>query len=228
MLPAIAQAEAFIGNVIGVTDGDTITVVDASKHQYKVRLGGIDAPEKGQPFGTASKRNLSELVYEKEVRVEGSKVDRYGRLIGKVWVRPEDCRKCGQTLDANLAQVTTGMAWWYRQYASEQSLEDQGRYEFAEVEAMARHAGLWKDSGPVPPWEWRHASKGAALLPAMADTSSSQSCNIKGNINSKGRRIYHVPGQEHYGETQINESRGERWFCSEGEARAAGWRAAKR
>jgi endonuclease YncB( thermonuclease family) len=143
------------GKVVGVTDGDTITVLDASKTQHKVRLAGIDAPEKGQPGGVRSKESLSQLVYDHEVRVEGDKQDRYGRIVGKVWVALADCSSCGMTLDAGLALITMGRAWWFRRYAKEQPPEDRGRYEFAEQEAKAKKAGLWRDRAPVPPWEWR-------------------------------------------------------------------------
>ena len=95
----------------------------------------------------------------KDVRVEFNKHDRYGRIVGKVLVTPPDCPTCGKTLDVGLAQVTTGMAWWYRKYANEQSPEDQGRYEFAEQEAKAKKVGLWQDKNPTPPWEFRKANR---------------------------------------------------------------------
>lgn len=150
-----SQASALRGTVVGITDGDTITILDSSHIEHKVRLGGVDAPEKTQPFGNASKRHLSDLVYGKSVRVDGSKTDRYGRLIGKIYVQPSSCPKCGMTLDANLAQITAGLAWWYRKYAAEQSEEDQGRYEFAESEAKARRIGLWREANSIAPWDWR-------------------------------------------------------------------------
>lgn len=137
LLPLVALAD-LRGRVVAVTDGDTIKVLDASNTQHKVRLTGIDAPERGQPYGTASRDNLASLVAGKDVFVESDKHDRYGRVLGKVWVQPADCPTCGKTLDANLAQVTAGLAWWYRYYAKEQSPEDQGRYESAEDEAKAR------------------------------------------------------------------------------------------
>ena len=118
-----------------------------------------DAPEKRQPFGNASRKKLRELVSGKEVRVEFEKYDRYGRIVGKVLVTPIDCPTCGKTLDVGLAQITTGMAWWFRRYANEQSPEDQGRYEFAEQEAKAKKVGLWQDKNPIPPWEFRHPPK---------------------------------------------------------------------
>jgi endonuclease YncB( thermonuclease family) len=163
-----AVAATLEGRVVGVTDGDTITVFDADRRQHKIRLGGIDAPEKakndkdkGQPFGQRSKENLSRMVFGKNVRVEWRKKHRE-RLIGKVWVQPSDCPRCGLTLDAGQAQLAAGMAWWYRQYAREQSAEDRARYEFEENEARVRRVGLWQDPEPVPPWEWRRRQSSLA------------------------------------------------------------------
>jgi len=155
LLISPAYAETLIGVVVGVSDGDTITVLDSERQQHKIRLGGIDAPEKAQPFGQRSKENLSRLVFKKEVAVDWTKRDRYGRIVGKVMVQPSDCPSCPKTLDAGQAQLSVGMAWWYRKYAKEQPPEDRGRYEFEEQEAKARRVGLWQDPDPVPPWEWR-------------------------------------------------------------------------
>jgi endonuclease YncB( thermonuclease family) len=159
-------ADTLTGRVVGVADGDTITVLDADRRQHKIRLGGIDAPEKaknekdkGQPFGQRSKENLSRLVFGKEVRVEWDKRDRYDRIVGKVWVQPASCPTCPKTLDAGHAQITVGLAWWYRKYAKEQSAEDRGAYEFSEQEARAKRVGLWSDPDPVPPWEWRRTAR---------------------------------------------------------------------
>lgn len=150
-----ALADTFDARVVGVTDGDTITVLDANKQQHKIRFNGIDAPESRQPFGTRSTQNLARYVARKDVRLECSKVDRYGRKVCKVWVQPGDCPRCHKTLDVGLAQITDGMAWWYRRYADEQTSEDRGRYESAENEARLRKRGLWADDNPLPPWEWR-------------------------------------------------------------------------
>lgn len=144
-----------IGKVVSVTDGDTLKVLDKTNTQHKIRLIGIDAPESGQPFGKASKEHLATMVAGKEVFVESDKTDRYERTLGKVWVQPSDCHTCGKTLDANLAQILAGMAWWYRYYAKEQSPEDQGRYESAEDEAKIRKWGLWADPKPINPYDWR-------------------------------------------------------------------------
>ena len=101
------------GKVVAVTDGDTIKVLDSNNVQYKVRLTGIDAPEKAQPFGNASRKNLASMVAGKDIHDESSKNDHYGRVLGKVWVQPSDCRNCGKTLSANHAQTLSGRAWWY-------------------------------------------------------------------------------------------------------------------
>ena len=159
--PTLAAAQTVIvGRVVGVTDGDTITLLDGSKTQHRIRLAGIDAPERGQAGAQRSKESLSSLVYDQPVRVESAKRDRYDRNVGKVWVASPDspCRgksDCPMTLDAGLAQIAVGRAWWFRKYADEQSPEDRGRYEFAEQEARAKKAGLWRDGTAVPPWEWR-------------------------------------------------------------------------
>jgi len=147
------------GKVIAVTDGDTIKVLDANNVQYKIRLAGIDAPEKAQPFGNASRDHLASMVAGKNVRVEFSKSDRYGRILGKVWVQPNDCPDCAKTLDANHAQILSGMAWWYQYYADDQPVEDRERYKSAVNEAKARKRGLWRETNPIPPWAWRRGQR---------------------------------------------------------------------
>lgn len=145
------NAEIITGRVVGVTDGDTITVLDAAKVQHKIRLAGIDAPEKKQPFGNGSKESLSDLAFGKTVNVETNKRDRYGREIGKILVNGRD---------VNLVQVERGMAWFYRQYQREQSLNDRALYEAAEDAARAGKRGLWRDVDPTPPWDFRRATRG--------------------------------------------------------------------
>lgn len=156
-----ARAETLSGSVVGVSDGDTITVLDANREQHKIRVAGIDAPEKAQPFGQRSKESLSKLVFGKDVDVEWKKRDRYQRIVGKVLVAEPTCQSvgCPKSLDAGFAQLTVGLAWWYRKYASEQSPGDAQRYESAEQEARSRHAGLWSDGQPTPPWDWRKAKR---------------------------------------------------------------------
>jgi len=158
---AATHAATLTGTVVSIADGDTITVLDANREQHKIRLAGIDSPEKAQPFGQRAKQSMSSLVFGKEVDVQWNKRDRYRRIIGKVMVAAPSCRPthCPKTLDAGLAQLTVGLAWWYRKYAKDQSPEDAGRYEFAEQEARAKRAGLWADGHPIPPWDWRKGAR---------------------------------------------------------------------
>lgn len=150
-------AETISGIVVGIADGDTLTVLDSERRQHKIRLAGIDAPEKAQPFGQKSKTSLSAMVFNREVEVIGDKKDRYGRTVGKVMAADPNCNTpaCPKIHDVNLMQVISGMAWWYRQYAKEQSPQDRENYEVAEFNAKVRRLGLWADKNPVPPWEWR-------------------------------------------------------------------------
>jgi endonuclease YncB( thermonuclease family) len=145
-LPSIVLAEVLVARVVGVTDGDTITVLDSANTQYKVRLAGIDAPEKAQAFGQASKQALSDYVYDRHVRIEWEKVDRYKRIIGKVSTSGND---------VNLRQINLGLAWHYKKYSSEQSEYDARTYADAESSARSRRMGLWAEPTPVEPWVWR-------------------------------------------------------------------------
>lgn len=142
-----ALADVLIGKVVGVSDGDTISLLDATKAQHKIRLVGIDAPEKTQPFGQTSKRNLSDMIFGKEVHVEWSKKDRYQRTLGKVMLDGQDI--C-------LEQIKRGMAWHYKKYQREQSLDDQRLYSEAEAKARTSKLGLWMDPDPIEPSAFRH------------------------------------------------------------------------
>ncbi len=134
------------GRVVGITDGDTATVLDSSRTQYKVRLAGIDAPEKKQPFGQKSKEALSDCAYDKTATIVGDKLDRYGRLVGKVMVGDVDC---------NLRQINLGLAWHYKKYMKEQPESDRASYSRTEDSARGKRVGLWVEADPMPPWEWR-------------------------------------------------------------------------
>lgn len=150
------SAATLEGLVVYVTDGDTLTVLDDQHQQHKVRLAGIDAPERSQPFGRRATTELARLAKNKRVSVDWSKTDRYRRIIGVVWVTPEDCTIC-KPLDAGLALIGDGLAWHYRAYERDQSVNDRRDYRQAETGARARHAGLWTDTDPTPPWGWRRA-----------------------------------------------------------------------
>ena len=148
----------FTGKVVGVSDGDTITMLGAENKQHKIRLVGIDAPEKAQAFGNVAKQRMSDMVFGKEVRVDVRKQDKYRRTVGRVWVASVECKAsdCPKTLDAGMALLTMGLAWHYKQFAPEQPKEEREQYSFADIEARARKVGLWCDPKPVPPCEWRH------------------------------------------------------------------------
>ena len=143
---AITEAATLVGHVVGVTDGDTITILDATKTQYKIRLAGIDAPEKKQAFGNASKKSLSDMVFDKVVSVQYDKEDRYGRIVGKVLING---------VDANLEQVKRGLAWWYKKYQKEQLHQDRLDYLHAQEYAENEQIGLWAESDPIAPWDFR-------------------------------------------------------------------------
>lgn len=147
MIGQVAHAtEILKGRVVGVADGDTITVLGESRTRYRIRLGGVDAPEKSQDFGRKSKQSLSDMVYGKQVGVLWDKKDGYGRILGKV-IMPWG--------DVNLAQIRAGMAWHYKRYASDQPVADRLLYAEEETNAKRLRKGLWADTNPTPPWDWR-------------------------------------------------------------------------
>lgn len=147
LLAIPAKADTLLGSIVAITDGDTLKLLDAQKQEHKIRLAGIDAPEKTQAYGSKSTSNLGRLAFNKEAQADCPKKDRYGREVCKVYVGGQD---------VGLQQVVDGMAWWYRKYAKEQTHEDQGAYEQAESMAKLRRLGLWADTSPLPPWEFRH------------------------------------------------------------------------
>ncbi|WP_233254527.1 thermonuclease family protein [Limnohabitans sp. 2KL-51] len=142
----MASANIIHGSVVGVSDGDSVTVIDAKKTQFKIRLAGIDAPEKAQAYGQKAKESLSDLVFGKHVDVEWSKQDRYGRIVGKIMLG---------VVDINLEQIKRGMAWHYKEYQNEQSLEDRVAYAQSELQAQDKKMGLWRDPAPIKPEVFR-------------------------------------------------------------------------
>jgi endonuclease YncB( thermonuclease family) len=117
------------------------------RQQHRIRLAGIDAPKRKQPFGRKSKQYLAAQIAGQEVSVDWHKLDRYHRIVGKI---------IHDGKDVDLAMVRAGLAWWYRHYAHEQSPADRLLYEDAENKAKAEGQGLWQDPDPMPPWQWRH------------------------------------------------------------------------
>ena len=146
----LAQAGTLLGRVVRVSDGDTIVVLDAGNAQHKIRLTGIDAPERGQAYGTKSKDHLSDSVAGKFVVVEYDNRDRYERILGKVLLSGENM---------NFEQIRAGMAWHYKKYQDEQSSADRELYSQAEIEAREAKRGLWYDAQPLPPWEYRQIKR---------------------------------------------------------------------
>jgi endonuclease YncB( thermonuclease family) len=205
--PDTPTADEISGRVIGISDGDTITVLDDKKTQYKIRLQGIDAPESGQDFGQVSKQNLSHLIYGKTVHTLLHKKDKYGRFVGTIYLEGKDI---------NLEQVKAGLAWHYKQYENEQSGAERTAYSNAETSAKNSKAGLWKQPNPVPPWDWRHNGNSVGLT-----TETLLQGTIIGNRNSK---IYHWPGCESYNKVA---ERNRVLFNTAEEAVAAGYRAAR-
>lgn len=141
-----AKAEVFTGKVVGVHDGDTITVLDEGRHATKIRLAEIDTPETGQPYGSKAKQELSALVFSKEISVSTETTDRYGRTVAHVSV---------DGMDVNREMVRRGAAWVYRAYLKDKSLLT------VESEARAAKRGLWglPEAEQTPPWEWRKLNK---------------------------------------------------------------------
>lgn len=152
---AAAWCQGIEGTVVEVSTGDTLTIIDGSRVRHKIRLAGIDAPESRQPFGPESRKGLAGLVLGRQVGIERRKDDIYGRVVARVLVQPPDCAACPRNRDVALAQLEAGLAWWFRDERREQSLEEQGYYEYAEFDARARRIGLWRDAAPIPPWDWR-------------------------------------------------------------------------
>ena len=143
-----AAARELHGRVVGVTDGDTLTLLTDERRQVRIRLAGIDAPERRQPYGDRARQMLSELTFERRARVIVTSTDRNGRLIGLVFVRSRDI---------NAEMVRRGGAWVYARYSADPALLA------LEAEARAARRGLWSLPQPqrVPPWEWRERRRQA-------------------------------------------------------------------
>jgi len=139
-----------LGKVVGVHDGDTATVLDANKQQWKIRFNGIDAPELKMDFGNKSKQNLSDMIFGKEVKVVYNKFDKYGRTVGTVFING---------MDVNLEQIKAGFAWHYKKYEEEQNEKDRKIYAEAEIAARDAKKGLWQMPNPTAPWDYRAQQK---------------------------------------------------------------------
>lgn len=209
MIAAWPVSAGSLSGTASVIDGDTMAVGNVT-----VRINGIDAAELGQKcdlFGggdwacaDAAADRLAEWVGGATVECEPHGNDPYGRIIATCYVDGVDL---GQKL------VEEGLAWAFVKY--------DAVYSDQEAAAKAAKLGIWQGA-PEAPWDYR-----ADRWERAADASPREGCPIKGNINAEGERIYHTPWSPWYSRTKIDESNGERWFCDEAEAIAAGWRGAR-
>ncbi|MFW6076389.1 MAG: thermonuclease family protein [Hyphomicrobiales bacterium] len=211
LVPQHAGSRELVGRAT-VIDGDTLDI-----RGERLRLHGIDAPEAGQwcldgaaeryRCGQRAALALADRIGAANIRCDLLDRDRYDRHVARCF---------HADTDLNEWMVRHGQAVAYRQYSMD--------YAAAEAGARDSRSGLWQGAFDLP-WEWRRGARFAAPGPGAQGPPSAE-CNIKGNISRNGK-IYHVPGQTHYERTRISPDKGERWFCSEAEAEAAGWRRAK-
>lgn len=174
LFASVLAAQTFTAKVVGVSDGDTITVYDGNQ-QTKIRLEGIDCPEDGADFSQRAKQRTSDLAFGKEVRIVGKDFDQYGRLVARVHV---------EDTDVSLALVEAGLAWHYKQYSDDPVLAA------AETVARAQKVGIWSQPNPIPPWEYR------VRTPRGLVTADSGSSTVyHGNSRS---RVYHAPICQYY------------------------------
>jgi endonuclease YncB( thermonuclease family) len=145
------RAEELRGRIVGVTDGDTLKLLDANRQEHVIRVSGIDAPERGQPYGQKAKERLSQLTYHQSVSAHCHKKDRYGRSVCTI--------VNGAGADVGLTLVKDGMAWHFKRYEREQNAEEAAAYTAAESFARGARAGLWRDPHPVAPWDWRAGAR---------------------------------------------------------------------
>lgn len=204
------------GKVVGISDGDTITVL-LNNQQYKIRLYGIDCPESRQAFGSKAKQFTSSLAFGKSAEVTVYDVDKYQRSVGVVRV---------DGVNVNEALIKNGFAWQYTQYCKESFCNDWKR---TEEQASKEGIGLWSDKSPMSPWEWRHspqkelqvASNAAGKLEQKAAYKESVSSgSLHGNTNS---HVYHNSGCQYYNCKNCTSN-----FSSGDEARKAGYRACQK
>ncbi len=237
------------GRVVRVTDGDT-AVVELDSGEIKVRFHGVDAPEVKQPFGREASAFMQDLIGGQDVELIPIEQDAYDRLVAVVLVDgasanealleqgygwayreylgqlPEDATYCQLEADARADRLGLWSQpaqrwvppWIYRKRSRSPPGERVPSPDYTHETAADCEAAMGQSQEPEP-------VRSAIPVAPLSDSGSPGGCLIKGNINSRGDHIYHVPGGPNYDSTRIDPDKGERWFCSEDEAQAAGWRA---
>jgi endonuclease YncB( thermonuclease family) len=222
VIASVADAYTLSGRVVGIADGDTLTVLDSGKTQHVIRLSGIDAPESSQAFGQRSKQSLSRMVFGHDVSLDWGEKTSYNRLICKVILPGGD--------DVCLDQIKAEMAWHYKHYQNEQPPADRVSYAAAEDTARLAHLGSWADAHPIAPYDYRHGTQSELVFDANGHRVESQSFapavtvvtgHVRGNADS---HIYQWPGCPAY-DAISEHNRVD--FVSAAAAQQAGYRAAR-
>jgi endonuclease YncB( thermonuclease family) len=155
---------AFEGVSLDVQDGDSFVAMRDDGTRLRVRINGIDAPERGQPFADRSRQHLRGLLRDTRIRVEAVKLDRFDRVVARVW----RLQPAGAPQDVGLAQIDAGLAWHFTRYRADQTAEQTAAYARAERAARQARVGLWLDEAPQPPWAFRAAQRRDEAAPAPA------------------------------------------------------------
>ena len=180
---AAFSADTITGKVVGISDGDTITILTNDKQSIKIRLAGIDTPEKSQAFGKKAKQFTSNAVYGKSVTIIQETVDRYKRIVGMVY--------CGN-ICLNEKLVKNGLAWVYRKYCGKPHCKEWLQYEH---QARINTIGLWSQNDPIPPWDYRRSKREKSNTQKINNYSSVATGNFHGNVKSKN---FHRQGCRYY------------------------------
>lgn len=152
VVPLVARADEWQGTIVAIADGDTLTLLGSGRQMRRIRLDGIDAPERTQPYGQRARQSLAALAHGRRATADCEKSDRYGRAV---------CRVTVDGIDVGLEQVRRGLAWHYLRYAHEQSPSARAAYAQAEAQAKRDRSGLWSAQEPTPPWDYRRAARGS-------------------------------------------------------------------
>jgi len=189
-LATVVSAEAastISGKVVSVADGDTITILSSNNRQTKIRLYGIDTPEKAQAYGKQAKKFTASLTAGKRATTTVYDTDRYGRSVGVVFVN-------GTNVNEEL--ITNGFAWQYRKYCKASFCKDWlKKEEYARSFAF----GLWAESNPQPPWDWRKSKRGQSTKRSYASSITSQSNSGSSSYHGNKRsHVFHGQSCQHY------------------------------